>query len=348
MIKDYPEDRVLGDDPYVNSRKIEAVVRPQALVAYGGICQPLAVDYSIDTIGSTDRPVKNALPSFGATRGGIQFFQPPVLSSITPPVPWTNADDTGGTKTKACMRIACSPTSTAMVYGIPVCLEIGNMQGRFNPEQVAAQTALLDVATARVAELTLLQAIDTGSIATTSAGTLGATRDTLTTLDQIVAAYRYRYRLGSASLRAILPDWVHEEMRADLTMEMAHDRDGQDNLATTDAQIASWFAARNVTPAWALEDLAGSFAGAQAPGALNAWPADFVMYLFAEGTWQFLDGGRIDVGVVRDSALNSTNDYQIWREDFEGVAKRGPESLKVTVTTVPTGLSAGTVSPVGP
>jgi hypothetical protein len=345
MVKEFPEDRLLGDDPYVNSRKIEAVINPKALVAYGGICQPLAVDYTIDTIGSTDRPVKNALPSFGASRGGVSFFTPPVLSQITPPVPWTVADDTGGTKTKACMRIACVPSTNAFVYGIPVCLEIGNMQGRFNPEQVSAQTALLDVAEARVAELTLLQAIDTGSIATTFAGGIGTTRDVLPMLDEVVAGYRYRYRLGDASLRAILPQWVKDSIRADMTMEMAHDRDGQDNLATADAQIANWFSARNVNIAWALEDLAGSFAAAQAPGPVHPWPDTFVAYLFAEGTWQFLDGGRIDVGVVRDSALNSTNDYQIWREDFEGVAKRGSESLKVTVTTNPTGASVGTIPP---
>jgi len=235
-----------------------------------------------------------------------------------------------------------------MVYGIPVCLEIGNMMGRFNPEQIAAQVALLDVATARVAELTLLSAIDAGSIATTSTGVLGTTRTVLPTLDLVIAAYRYRYRLGSASLRAFLPDWVKDEIRADMAMELAHDRDGQDNLAVTDAQIASWFAARNVTITWTLEDMAGSFAAAQGAGAIHPWPADFVMYLFAEGTWQFLDGGRIDVGVVRDSVLNSTNDYQIWREDFEGVAKRGNESLKMTVTTTPTGLSAGSVDTSAP
>ncbi len=343
MVIDYPEERQLGDDPVVNTRRIEAVTQPKALVAYGGICQPLAVDYSIDTIGATDRPVKSSLPAFGATRGGVQFMTPPVLSSITPPVPWTVADDTGGTKTKACMKITCAPNQSAYVYGIPVCLEIGNMMGRFNPEQVAAQVSLLDVATARMAELTLLSQIDTGSIATTSTGVLGTTRTVLPTLDLIIAAYRYRYRLGNASLRAILPDWVKDEMRADMAMELAHDAQGRDPLAVTDAQIAAWFSARNVTIAWALEDLAGSFAAAQGAGAIHPWPATFVMYLYAEGTWQFLDGGRIDVGVVRDSTLNSTNDYQIWREDFEGLAKRGTESLKVTVTAKPTGLSAGSV-----
>jgi hypothetical protein len=345
MIKDYPESRQLGSDPYVNSAKIDAVVNPQSLVAYGGICEPVAVDYSIDTIGSTARPVQAALPSFGASRAGVTFFTPPVLSDITPPTPWTIADDTGGTATKACMTVACSPSETAYVYGIPVCIQVGNMMGRFSPEHVAAQTALLDVATARMAELTLLNIIDQGSTAVTYAGPVSATRDFLTMLDEAISAYEYRYRLGDATLRMIAPDWVTDMLRADLTREIAHDRDGQNNLATTDAQLAALIAARNVNPTWALEDLAGSMGAAQAAGALNKFPGSFVVYLFAEGTWQYLDGGRIDVGVVRDSTLNSTNDYQIWREDFEGLAKRGIESLKITVTTKPTGASVGTLDP---
>jgi hypothetical protein len=343
VIKEFPDDRQLGGDPGINTRKMNAATQPQSLVAYGGICQPLTVDYTIDTIGSTERPVKAGLPSFGATRGGVSFFQPPVLSSITPPVPWTVAMDTAGTAKKACMRVTCKTATSAEVYGIPVCIEVGNMMGKYNPEQINAQTALLDVATARMAELTLLNGIDTGSTAVTSTGVLGATRTILPTMDQLISAYKYRYRLGSATLRVCLPDWVKDLIRADMAMELAHDRDGQDNLAITDAQIASWFSARQCSPIWSLEDLAGTMGAAQAAGALNPWPADFVGYFFAEGTWQFLDGGQIDVGVVRDSTLNSTNDYQIWREDFEGLAKRGNESLKVTVTTAPTGQSAGSV-----
>jgi hypothetical protein len=341
VIKEWPEDRTLGEDPWVNDLKMAAVLKPKAMVAYGGICEPVAVDYTIDTFGSTDRPLQAGLPSFGATRGGIRFTPPPVLSSITPPVPWTVADDVGGTKTKSCMVISCGTPQEALVYGIPVCIQVGNMAGRFSPEMVQAQTSLMDVAAARVAELALLQAIDAGSIAVTAGPTdLGAARTILPILDQIIASYEYRYRLGDATLRVVLPDWVHDMIRADLTMEAAHDRGGQDNLATTDAQIASWFAARNCSPIWVLEDLATSWP-AQAAGAVTPWPATFVAYLFAEGTWQFLDGGRIDVGVVRDSTLNSQNNYQIWREDFEGLAKRGNESLKVTITTHPSGMSGG-------
>ena len=40
------------------------------------------------------------------------------------------------------------------------------------------------------------------------------------------------------------------------------------------------------------------------------------------GTMVFLDGGTLELGIVRDSALNSTNDYQIFAESFEDVKLR--------------------------
>jgi hypothetical protein len=230
------------------------------------------------------------------------------------------------------MKIACGTPQEAVVYAIPVCVEVSNFMGRFSPEMVNAQIALLDVAAARVAELSLLQMIDTGSIATTFTGDQGASRDTLVALDQLIASYEYRFRLDEgAQLRVALPDWVRDMIRADRTKEFA--TGGSDSRTTTDAEINSWFAARQIAnPIWLMDDLTVNWP-AQAAGALNPWPTSFPMYLFAEGTWQFLDGGRLDLGVVRDSTLNSTNDYQIWREDFEGLAKRGQESLKLTVTT---------------
>ncbi len=36
--------------------------------------------------------------------------------------------------------------------------------------------------------------------------------------------------------------------------------------------------------------------------------------LYPEGTFQFLDGGRLDLGVCRDSTLDATNDYESFVE----------------------------------
>lgn len=40
--------------------------------------------------------------------------------------------------------------------------------------------------------------------------------------------------------------------------------------------------------------------------------------LVSGGTWIYLDGGVLDLGLVRDSQLNSGNDFQIFGETFGG------------------------------
>jgi hypothetical protein len=69
--------------------------------------------------------------------------------------------------------------------------------------------------------------------------------------------------------------------------------------------------------------------------------------MFSEGTFLFLDGGTLDLGIVRDSSLNATNDYKMFVETFEAVAKVGIESLRITANLDVTGAVAGTVDPAG-
>jgi hypothetical protein len=87
------------------------------------------------------------------------------------------------------------------------------------------------------------------------------------------------------------------------------------------------------------------------PGAAPQWPGQtsngaFVLswLLFVTGAFQFLDGGRLDLGVVRDSVLDSTNDYETFVEPFEGIAFRGNEVYQVQSTILPNGGSAGSIA----
>lgn len=73
---------------------------------------------------------------------------------------------------------------------------------------------------------------------------------------------------------------------------------------------------------------------------MNEFTDTFIWYLFAEGTFLFLDGGTLDLGIIRDSTLVGTNDYKMFVETFEGVAKVGVESLKVTSTISVNGAAA--------
>ena len=54
----------------------------------------------------------------------------------------------------------------------------------------------------------------------------------------------------------------------------------------------------------------------------------------------FLDGGTLDLGIIRDSTLVGTNDYKMFVETFEGIAKVGIESLSVTSTIQINGAAA--------
>jgi hypothetical protein len=86
--------------------------------------------------------------------------------------------------------------------------------------------------------------------------------------------------------------------------------------------------------------LAQSLNTFQAAGALNEFPDTFKWFLFAEGTFLFLDGGTLDLGIIRDSTLVGTNDYKMFVETFEAVAKVGIESLKITSTINVNGVAA--------
>jgi hypothetical protein len=120
-------------------------------------------------------------------------------------------------------------------------------------------------------------------------------------------------------------------MAADLVLAMP----GDDKLNAY-GEIDGYLAARGVNVCWHIDD----FTGAQSAGGAVEFPDTLVWYLFAEGTFLFLDGGTLDLGIIRDSTLVGTNDYKMFVETFEGVAKVGVESLKVASTIAINGTAA--------
>jgi hypothetical protein len=96
-------------------------------------------------------------------------------------------------------------------------------------------------------------------------------------------------------------------------------------------------AARGVVVSYSLDQ---NVYGAQGAAALLEFADSFTWYLFAEGTFLFLDGGTLDLGIIRDSSLVGTNDYKMFIETFEGVAKVGIEGLAITSTINVNGAAA--------
>jgi hypothetical protein len=83
---------------------------------------------------------------------------------------------------------------------------------------------------------------------------------------------------------------------------------------------------------WFLDgNTAGQILAAQTAGAVADFPATAVGYMYPAGSWLFLDGGQLNLGVVRDG-LVSTNRAKFFSETFEGAHLIGPASWELTVT----------------
>ena len=333
----FPEDRTLGTDPEENWSKIQNVVGPEALVAAGGHQAPFEVRYDIFGFGTTNRPVRDALPRFQADRGGIRFIIPPVLSSYDNAVGvWTAANDAAESPnpaTKASLTVTAAQETTVATDAVTLQMQFGNLVTRAYPELIARHNELGLIQHAREAEQYLLSKIAAGSTAVTTSSLIGFGRDMLVQVGRAATAYRSRHRLeADAPLRVILPSWVKDAMAADLTLAMPGD-----GTLNAYAEIEGYLAARGVVASYSLDQ---NVYGAQGSGALLEFADSFTWYMFAEGTFLFLDGGTLDLGIIRDSTLVGTNDYKMFVETFEGVAKVGIESLAITSTINVNGVAA--------
>ena len=333
----FPEARTLGTDPEANWAKIQNVVGPEALVAAGGHQAPFEVRYDIFGFGTTNRPVRDALPRFQAVRGGIRFILPPVLSSYGSAVGvWTAANDAAESPSPAAkdsLTVTAASETTVATDAVTLQMQFGNLVTRAYPELIARHNELGLIQHSREAEQYLLSKIAAGSTAVTTTSLIGFGRDMLVQVGRAAAAYRSRHRLeADAPLRVILPTWVKDAMAADLTLAMPGD-----NTLNAYAEIDGYMAARGVVASYSLDQ---NVYAAQTTGALLEFADSFTWYMFAEGTFLFLDGGTLDLGIIRDSTLVGTNDYKMFVETFEGVAKVGIESLAITSTISVNGVAA--------
>jgi hypothetical protein len=335
----FDEARTLTTDAEANSAKISAFAADSALVASGGHGAPFEVKYDIFGLGSTTvRPVRDSLPKFQADRGGIRFVTPPSFASgdyANAVGVWTAAVDAepdGDTKNS--LTVSSAAELTATTDAVTLQLQFGNLMTRAYPELIARHNELALVEHARQAEVNLLTKIGNASTAVTTSSLIGFGRDFLVQIRRAAVAYRSRHRIDAGTqLKAIVPDWVIDAMAADLTLSMP----GDGTIALSKAEIEGYLSNSNVSLVASPDQ---NYFGAQGAAALLEFPDSFSWYLFAEGTFLFLDGGTLDLGIIRDSSLVGTNDYKMFVETFEGLAKVGIESLKITSSISINGVAA--------
>ncbi len=344
----FGEDRTLYiDDAQANTRKLEALTDLPVLQASGGICAIPNVDYDLPVVGSDARPVRDtAMNRVGAERGGIRTLPVPDFDELTDAITvWSIENDespgSDGPATKPCLAMTCLDFDEDLVDAIVLCLTIGNFRARFNPESVTNFIARAAIAQAREAETRLLTAIGAGSKQVNSGQLLGATSDVLTTLDRLLEGIRSRRRiLRTFPFRLVLPAWLLGLLRAN---EARRGSGGttDESYAVADSKIEQWIRTRGVNITWHLDGETGQIFGPQGDGPVLGWPSTVVAYLYPEGGWNFLDGGMLDIGIIRDTTNTAVNNYTIFSETWEGSHYHGiDESYRLTMDVCADGALA--------
>lgn len=334
----YPPERTLGRDPFENQRKIDAVTGPQAMVAAGGLCAPVAVSYDLAGVETNGRPLRDSLPRFNADRGGIRFIEPPLLTQLAGAVDIiTEAEDVSGS-TKPCLTVTCGDEVEVTVSAVTKCLQLGEFNFRFFREQFNRWSSLADAQHSREAEDELWNRMCT--LATAVSGgtdTLGAVREFLPWLARAGSQMRSRHRmLADQTLRMAAPAWLLDLLVADLIRQQP----GDGTLGVAKATVTGYIRALGIEPVWSLDGGGQSF-GAQPAGAILGWPDTVEILLYPEGSFLFLDGGSLDIGIYRDNDLIVANNLRTFAETFENVAFVGVEALCAVLDICPSGLTSG-------
>lgn len=319
------------------------------LMAAGGWCAPSEISYDFFNIVCEDGMID--LPTIGLSRGGIQYPTSPSFGDVVtnPDIvwTWTEADDIDAIDSssifKPCVRVECPTFIDRRADCDGFCVTAGNLVDYAYPELIANWLRLVMAIRAKVTNARIIDIMLNGggsgdaispSIAVDHTGMLGATTAALlNSIELSITDYREKYSMCSdAVLEVVLPRWARGVIRADLA-----NRDGIDVFSVSDGMIADWFNLRDARVQfvgdWQVRTTdaeAGTYPGVATP--ITDWPTQIQYMVFAPGTFVRGNGMSLDLGVVRDSILNSTNDHTAaWAEECYAVLKPGHESRVVTV-----------------
>lgn len=305
----------------------------EALVASGGWCAPSETIYDF-VCDFEAMPEMLDLPSITSTRGGLRFPTSPLLGDVLDDVSsgftWTEADDiaaaTPGGPTKPCFTIPCPDFDEVRLQAQGICVTAGNLTDRAYPELTNRYVDLVMTAHAhRMNGLTIAKIEAASTAVTPTVADLSAAEAVLASVELQIASARDQFFMSADQiLEVVLPRWIRTVIRRDLAR-----RAGVNFMQVSNADIASFFgeigARVQFVSNWQSLRVTGAYAG------LVTLPATVKALVYPAGSHTRLDGGSIDLGVVRDSTLNATNDYTAaWTEEFWGVVSRC-FSLKVTI-----------------
>jgi len=192
-----------------------------------------------------------------------------------------------------------------------------------------------------VAEKNLLDSLISDlAVDVTQTGFFGTARDLKNHLMQAAAQIRSVERLGDTPLiRVALPREAIDMCVHDVVAQTASGETQALFTTRADAQRFLASSGLGLTYVWEVPTGTDQFVTNATAQNLADYPDNMEIPIWIDGTVVFLDGGTLDLGIVRDSTLNNTNDYELFVESFEQVAWLGPFGLTLTLTTCPNGTS---------
>lgn len=319
---------------------MQDAANPAALIAAGGWCSPSEIRYDFYNIVGMDGAVD--LPTAGIRRGGMRWPTSPSfgdLASSTGLWHWTETQDiaaatgTAQSGTKTCARIPCAAFNEERLEGEGICITAGNLSTDAWPEQLSNYLRLVNAAHFHRVNTFFINKLVAGSTAVSlGAASQGVTTPILDAIELQAIDLRAKYAMtDDAVMEGIFPNWVVGTIRADLAKRKGYDSPAS-SFNVTNQEIAAWFTSRGIAAQF-VQDYQVRAAGY--PGqssAATAWPTTVQFLMYPAGTWLRGNGLNLDLGIIRDSTLNATNDYTAaWSEEFFLLAKIGHESRVVTV-----------------
>lgn len=328
---------------------LTAATNPDILVAAGGWCAPSEISYDFYNVVCSDGRID--IPTVGINRGGIRW---PVSPSFADVVlggalwSWTEAQDiaavtgTAQSGVKTCGRVPCVEFDEERLHCDGICLTVGNLTEDAYPELIANHTRLVMAShdhKMNRAYIDAVRALSAGFTVTNGTAGEGVVAPVLGALELQAMDYRARYGMcEDALIEVVGPRFVRGMMRSDLRKRTGA---STDQLSYSDAQLMQLFDAINIRIQW-VDDYQVRTAGFLGmPDTLpTAWPTTIEFMMYAPGTVVLGQGLRLDLGVIRDSVLNETNDYTAeWMEECWLLFQPGHEVRRLTVNVCPDGTT---------
>jgi hypothetical protein len=334
-------------------RVLQEAANPEALVAAGGWCAPSEISYDFYNVVCEDGMYD--LPSTGVRRGGMRWPTSPSfgdLASSTGLWIWNETQDiaaatgTGQSGTKTCARVPCASFNEARLECDGICITAGNLTSDAWPEQIANFMRLVMAAHAHRVNTRVIGKVAALSTAVSMCATgMGVAVPLLDAVELQAIDIRTKYAMcDNATLEAVFPNWVLGLIRADLAKRKGWDSPGA-AFNITNAEIAAWFTLRGISAQFVQDWQVRATGFPGLTGAITTWPTTVQFLIYPAGTFVKGNGLSLDLGVVRDSTLNATNDFTAaWSEDCWLVAMIGHESRLVTVPVCPNGAAGADVT----